>query len=688
MAGALSRTAGTAAALLVGLLTAGPRAVAQQQGQPQRAEPPKWLDDAGKDLFNDLESEEEITYSGAGCEIRENLLKAMVGKGDAGASEHRTRVLLGLALCEFKKGDWVRCKKRWENMLSEFNAPSEDTMLQNPNLAPYALMKQAADLMTKHEVSQAGTALRRCREIQDRNLKKILKMIHKQSFEKNGPPVQKLIEELPGYGKTGQFLPMIAKQVPILKQDLPWAEMVDDTLDSIDSKAATFDASQKKKKDRLGVSRSASKEGSTLMYVRVLLSDATAPSNQLAVAQELANGFEVLKEEAGQVDKSVGLLKRTKAGPGCGEAGSMPKTCATLQSLADIQSNAFGETRLLVLKAGKKQALEACSTNANVGILLATTHGAQLKAAGKEPIALTAGEPVVVDFCQETSIEASAVTKVLFAQAWHPEFAAVERTTELRARAKAFGLAEAEVKAATEAVNKHAKKNWEKLAKQWRNLSETNKKVKEGFKAEKDAKQKMEEEAAEAKRKEEESGDEERKKGLEELERKRQAKRKQAEEEDQKRLRRKQLMEEERLKRDPWLNAPTVKAAEQLLADLKEQRRDANAKLEFDLSTQLTKDISAGERALKKAIKKAKKAFKKGGAAALEELAAKSADNKEKATGDNAKGKEEELAALKKKLEVVSKEKTAAAEAENFKEAKRLKAEQQELEDKISKFEL
>jgi len=685
----LSVTAGASVALLVGFLTAGHRVAAQPQGQPQRQEPPKWLDDAGKDLWNDLESEEESTYYGdTACNTREKLLKAMAGKGDAGAADQRTRVLLGISLCEFKKGDWAKSKKRWENTLSEFNAPSEDVMLQNPSMAPFPLMKQAAEHMTKHEVSQAGTALRRCREIMDRNLKKIMKQIHKQ-MGAQAPPVQKLIDELPGYGKTGQFLPMIVKQVPILKQDLPWAEMVDDALDSIDAKAAIFDASQKKKKDRLGVSRGASKEGSTLMFVRVLLSDATAPANQLAVAQELASAYKVLKEEAGTVEKSVSLLKRTKAGPACGDAGSMPKTCATLQGLADIQSNAFGETRLLVLKAGKKQSLEACSTNANVGILLANADGAKITVAGaQDPVTLTAGEPVVIDFCQETSIEASAAVKVLFAQAWHPEFAAVERTTELRARAKTFGLAETEVKAATEAVNKHAKKNWEKTAKQWRSVSETNRKVKEGLQAEKDATKKMEEEAAEAKRKEEEAGDEERKKSLEELERKREAKRKQAEEEEQKRLRRKQLMEEERLKRDPWLNAPTVKAIEQQLADMKEQRRDANAKLEFDLSTQLTKDISAAERALKKAIKKAKKAFKKGGAAALEELAAKTADEKETAAEDKAKGTEEELAALKKKLEAVSKEKAAAAEAENFKEAKRLKTEQQELEDKIAKLEL
>ena len=50
-------------------------------------------------------------------------------------------------------------------------------------------------------------------------------------------------------------------------------------------------------------------------------------------------------------------------------------------------------------------------------------------------------------------------------QAWHPEFAAVERTTELRQRAAGFGLAEEEVKAAAKAVNDRAQAAWEKPAK-------------------------------------------------------------------------------------------------------------------------------------------------------------------------------------------------------------------------------
>merc|ERR1719356_1549641 len=105
--------------------------------------------------------------------------------------------------------------------------------------------------------------------------------------------------------------------------------------------------------------------------------------------------------------------------------------------------------------------------------------------------------------------------------------------------------------------------------------------------------------------------DEERKKGLEELEKKRaEAKRKQ-EEVEEKKKKRQEILELERAMRDPWLNAPEVKEVEAKIEDYKEQRRDANAKLEFDLSTSLTKDISAAERELKKVTKKARKEYKK-----------------------------------------------------------------------------
>ena len=273
-------------------------------------------------------------------------------------------------------------------------------------------------------------------------------------------------------------------------------------------------------------------------------------------------------------------------------------------------------------------------------------------------------------------LESSSGAVVLFAQAWHPEFAAVERTTELRARASSFGLSEEEVKGAAKAVNDHAKQLWDKTAKTWRSNSAGLEAMKNTLQSKEEDKVKAKEAAEEAKRKEEEAGDEERKKNLEMLEKKRAEKKKQQEEAEKKRLARKKQLEEEKAKRDPWLLFPEVVEAEKHLEDLKEQRRDANAKLEFDLSNSLTKDISAAERALKSATKKAKKAYKKG---------EKPAEKSEKPDG---KADKAELKTLQAKLKDVKERKEKASQAENFKEAKKLKAEQKDLEEKIGKLEL
>lgn len=254
----------------------------------------------------------------------------------------------------------------------------------------------------------------------------------------------------------------------------------------------------------------------------------------------------------------------------------------------------------------------------------------------------------------------------------------MERTTELRARAKSFGLSDDALKAVTKMVNDAAKKSWEKTNALWRK-AEGHIAIKSAFDSEEEVKMRKAEEAKDAQRKEDEANDEERKKKIAELERKRAEKRKKEEDAEKARIARKKQMEEERLQRDPWLNDPSVVEVEKSIEEMKEARRDANAKLEFDLSTQLTKDISTAERKLKKAIKAAKKAYKKTG---------KVPQKKEEAAEKAEAGESSELKELKAKLQDVSKRKAEAAEAENFKEAKKLKAEQKDLEEQIKKLEL
>lgn len=656
---------------------------AQPQGQAQKLAPPKWLDDEGKDLFMDLEGDDNIFGDNA-CEVREKLLKKMAGKGEKDAADHRARVLLGLGLCEFKKGDYGISKRRLDSCVSEMNVPSDDYMLQNQQIAHIGLIKQAAGLMAKQDITQATTALRRCREILDRNLKKIIKIVHKQIPAGQAPPLDILLEEVAANGKSGQFLPMLLPQVPVLKQDLAFAEVVDSSLDALDRRIAGVEPSLKDKRLRL---ESKGKAGS-LLYVRALPMEATVPAGQSAVAKELeaSGAIKAFVEEAAAMEKGASLIKRTKPGSGCKEDKGTPKTCKALQSIGDISSNGFGETRIAVVKAGKKLQLDSCTTNANIGILVAAKDGATVKVAGADsPIELPAGEPVVVDFCREAALEAAATTPVLFAQAWHPEYAAVERTTEIRARAKSFGLSEDEVKAAVKVVNDNAKKSWEKTAKLWREDSGVHIAITKAFQQEIEDKKRKEEEAAEARRREEEAGDEERQKALDALEKKREAKRKAAQEAEEKRKRRQKQLEEERAQRDPWLNLPEVVGAEKKVEELKEARRDANAKLEFDLSTQLTKDIAAAERAYKKAVKTSRKAWKKHGGPPP---ASSGGDGESAGVSEAAAKGGDELKSLKAQLSDIKAKKAEAAKEENFEQAKALKKEQQAVEAKIKKLEL
>merc|ERR1719379_381527 len=117
-------------------------------------------------------------------------------------------------------------------------------------------------------------------------------------------------------------------------------------------------------------------------------------------------------------------------------------------------------------------------------------------------------------------------------------------------------------------------------------------------------------------------------------------------------------MKEERENKDPYLKFKEVAAEEAKLEELKAARREANEKLEFDLSTQLTKDISAQERRVKKVIKKAKKAHGKGlteiagwGAEADKGGDKEGADEKEEKKEEKKEKKKEEKKEEKKKDE-------------------------------------
>jgi hypothetical protein len=420
----------TLAAFLAFGLGAQRSAAQPGMGGPQKLEPPKYLSDSGKDIFMDVFQDENV-FGNSACEGREKLLKELASHGKGDAVQLRAQTLLHIGTCEFKKGNYKKAATRYTNAISEMNAPSEDSLLQRQETAHIPLMRQASDFLSKHQLTEAATASRRCRVILERNLKKVMKQLHKQLQQQEGekvPPLSMLEEEVYGYGKTGQMLPGILKQIPQLKPDLQHLEVMDIFLDTLDKKMAVTATSAKGLRERLDVSRGKRSDG-VLLYVKGLVADAIISGEYLFAAQELEST--VAKEfikEAATAEKGLTLLKRSKKGSGCKD---MTRTCETLATIPDVQSNAFGESRLIVVKAGKKQQLDMCTTNANVGIVMAAKAGAKVTVGGTTQ-ELEEGKAVVVDFCQQASLEADTLTPVLFAQAWHPEFAAIERTTELR----------------------------------------------------------------------------------------------------------------------------------------------------------------------------------------------------------------------------------------------------------------
>lgn len=67
--------------------------------------------------------------------------------------------------------------KKKKSSYKKLSSAVEDMMLKNPDLAPIALTKQAVEFMRRFELTQAGTQLRRCREVLDRNVKTVLKSL-------------------------------------------------------------------------------------------------------------------------------------------------------------------------------------------------------------------------------------------------------------------------------------------------------------------------------------------------------------------------------------------------------------------------------------------------------------------------------------------------------------------------------
>merc|ERR1712228_187028 len=162
-------------------------------------------------------------------------------------------------------------------------------------------------------------------------------------------------------------------------------------------------------------------------------------------------------------------------------------------------------------------------------------------------------------------------------------------------------------------ANDAAKKSWEKTAKQWREGSTLGpalaEKIKDGEKSAAEAKEKEEED----KKKAEADADGTLQAAREEVARKRAEKEAALKEKKDEKKKRHEEVRRKEVEAEPWRLDYRVLAAKEKLEALKDERRDANLKMEFDESTRLTKEVSKAERKYESAMEKAQKHYKKHG---------------------------------------------------------------------------
>lgn len=655
---------------------------------------PSGFSEKAKDLWGELNqaiADSEKAYLSADtCETRASLLKALATSTAREAPQIKSMVIQDLGLCDLSKKDYAKAKQRFESAISEMNAPSEEMLMQNTQMAPLVLEKDAMVFLHKNEVSRAGIALRRTKAVLGRERSALYKQISKG----NKIPIEQvpmMIDDLKKKSKEemGQNAAQIKSIIGAVNKISASQGLLDSvTLDVTKSVTDPDDKEEAEKNSRLA--KSLAGPHLPLIAMKPIL-----PSENLLYADKLVGAMKTMEKEIEGVEKHVALIKRTKEASGCKTA---PETCKALKEITDITSNGFGETRILVLKAGKKQTLDVCETNANLGIIL-PIKGDVSVTIGSEKQDVEKGTAVIVDFCLAGSLEAKAGAHVLFAQAWHPQVAALERTTEIRDRAKKWGISEDDIKEVTKAVNTYAKKEWDKQQKHWAK-SPAAEAMNDKYKAVANAKKEEAEKAKEEAEKKAMDEDEERKKGLEQLEQKREKTKKDQEAKEKKRVERDDKRKEEEMKKDPWLRDPVVVAVKAKLEELKEARRDANAKLEFDLTTSLTKEISDQERLVKKMINKARKAHKKGkslkdegygldgvkGSAAEGDAAGSSSDADDKPKDEPSGGDDKAMdaASIEAELKKVEEKKKKAIADEDFAAAGALKKEKEALEKKLA----
>eukprot|EP00927_Polykrikos_kofoidii_P045873 TRINITY_DN3_c0_g1_i2.p1 TRINITY_DN3_c0_g1~~TRINITY_DN3_c0_g1_i2.p1 ORF type:complete len:645 (-),score=158.69 TRINITY_DN3_c0_g1_i2:105-2039(-) len=626
-------------------------ASAQQQQQL-----PTWLPADVRELMGEIDGMKGDDFFGEEvCTMRKDLVKKLSMVDHKMIGQVRASTLYEVGFCDLSKSDYASALRRFESAFGELNAPSDEALMQNLQGAPFVLMKHAAKALKNHQVGEAGVALRRMTNIQSRNWDSILKSVMKQhKIPKEGLP---------------QVLPQIMKEKFAI-QHHAISERVEKLLQALDSKIVTD------KLDRDRQKRLVSVAGGSLAYLPALPMEALAEASMLPWAAKLADDIpKFLKEaNAAKLSKHASVMKRTKKGAEC---NSLSKLCESLGNIPEVATNGFGESRLLVLKAGKKQKLDLCESNANLGVLMSLNAVVTVNVKS-ESATLEERKSLVFDLCSESTVSSEADgALVLLVQAWHPEVASIERTTFIRSIGVAnWKFSEDDVKEVTKVVNSAAKKEWDANLKVWRAGSTLAKTLREKLSAEESEKQEEKRATEGAQEAEKQANDAELKAARDELERKRRDKQDEKDAKINEKKKKQDAANQKLLEREPWRADYRVVEAKEKLWAAQEERRDANNKMEFDESTRLTKEVSKLERKVESATEKARKYYAKHGHVKVK-------GGKEASTEKGDRGSKDSASDLKAQLKKLELQKEKAVSDENYKEAARLKKEIADLTAKI-----
>eukprot|EP00971_Amphidinium_carterae_P073787 1459006-Amphidinium_carterae.1 len=205
-------------------------------------------------------------------------------------------------------------------------------------------------------------------------------------------------------GDQAQQAKMIVKQLNQLDAEV---ELVDLLLERVASAMLADEPEVKDKSSRLKSSTSGS-------YVLGLATDPFSPGDDLEMTTSLLLNLDTISTEVKSEapEKHQTLVKRTKDSSGC---KTLPETCAMVKEYVDVTTNGFGETRVLVLKAGKAQTLDKCDTNANVALVVALDNAVTVTV-GSATEQLEAQSALVVDHCMPSNIRAEEASSVLVVQ--------------------------------------------------------------------------------------------------------------------------------------------------------------------------------------------------------------------------------------------------------------------------------